>query len=69
MFGFIKKCFYTAMIFFACNVLSVNSLECVLMKNQECKITRDNVLLDPRQRMFNHLNNLIFEKVNFGPKI
>ena len=31
--------------------------------------TRDNVLLDPRQRLFNHLNNLIFEKVNFGPKI
>ena len=33
------------------------------------KKTRDNVLLDPRQRLFNHLNILIFKKVNFGPKI
>ena len=31
--------------------------------------TRDNVLLDPEQRLFNLLNNLIFEKVNFGPKM
>ena len=31
--------------------------------------TRGNVLLDPWQRLFNHLNNLIFEKVNFGFKI
>ena len=30
--------------------------------------TRGNVLLDPRQRLFNDLNNLIFEKVNLGPK-
>ena len=33
MFGFIKKCFFTAMTFFSCNVLNVN-----LMNNQECKI-------------------------------
>ena len=25
--------------------------------------------MNPRQRLFNHLNNLIFDKVNFGPKI
>ena len=25
--------------------------------------------MDPRQRLFNHLNNLIFEKVHFGRKI
>ena len=31
--------------------------------------TRDKVLLDPREQLFNHLNNLMFEKVNFGPKI
>ena len=33
MFGFIK----TAMTFFSFNVLSVNSLECISMKNQQCK--------------------------------
>ena len=30
--------FFTAMTFFSCNVLNVNSLECVSMNNQECKI-------------------------------
>ena len=39
MFGFIKKVFFTAMSFFSWSVLlKVNSLECVLMNNQECKI-------------------------------
>ena len=36
MFRFIKKCFFTAMTFF--NLSDVNSLECVLMNNHECKI-------------------------------
>ena len=35
MFRFIKKCFFTTMIFF--NLSSVNSLECVSMNNQKCK--------------------------------
>ena len=38
MFGFIKKCFFTAMTSFTCNVLNVNPLKCVSMNNQECKI-------------------------------
>ena len=38
MFGFMKKVFFTAMTFFSSNVLNVNSLECVSMRNQECKI-------------------------------
>ena len=33
-----KKCLFTAMTFFSFNVLSVNPLKCVSMKNQECKI-------------------------------
>ena len=37
MFGFAKKIFVSAMMFFSCNVLNVNSLECVSMSNQECK--------------------------------
>ena len=35
MFGFIKKVFFVTMTFL---VSSVNSLECVSMNNQECKI-------------------------------
>ena len=34
MFRFIKKYFFTAMTFFSCNVLNVNSLESVSMNNQ-----------------------------------
>ena len=37
MFGFIKKVFIAAMTFFSFNVLSVNSLECISINNQECK--------------------------------
>ena len=38
MFGFIKKVFFTAMTFFGSNVLNIDSLKCVSMNNQECKI-------------------------------
>ena len=38
MFGFIKKVFFTAMAFFSFNVLSVDSLEFISMKTQECKV-------------------------------
>ena len=38
MLGFIKKCIFTAMNFFSLIVLNVNSLECVSMNNQKCKI-------------------------------
>ena len=38
MFGFIKKCFFATMMFFHCNVVSVNPLECVSINNQEWKV-------------------------------
>ena len=38
MFGFIKKCFFTAMTIIGSSVLDVNTLKCVLMNNQECKM-------------------------------
>ena len=38
MLRFIKKYFFTAITFFSFNVLDVNSLKCVSMNNQECKI-------------------------------
>ena len=38
MFGFIKKVFVAAMTFINFNLSNVNSLECVSVNNQECKI-------------------------------
>ena len=39
-FGFIKKSFFTAVIFIGCNVSNINPLKCVSMNNQECKIIK-----------------------------
>ena len=44
--------FFTAMIFFSCNVLNVNSLECVSMKNQECKIRSEIINVNTNEPMF-----------------
>ena len=38
IFGFVKQIFVSAMVFFGCNVSSVNSSKCISMNNQECKI-------------------------------
>ena len=50
MFGFIKKCFFTAMTFFILS--NVNSLECVSMNNQECKIRNERINLNTNEPMF-----------------
>ena len=49
---FIKKCFFTAITFFSYNILNVNSLECVSMNNQECKIKTDIINLSTNEPMF-----------------
>ena len=33
MFGFVKQIFVSAMMFFGCNLSSVNSLKCISMSN------------------------------------
>ena len=38
MFGFVKQIFISAMMFFGCNLSSVNPLKCISMNNQECKV-------------------------------
>ena len=38
MFGFVKRVSFVVITFFSFEPLNVNSLECILMKNQECKI-------------------------------
>ena len=38
MSRFIKQIFFSAMIFFSCNLSNVNPLKWVSMSNQECKV-------------------------------
>ena len=38
MFGFTKNVFVVSVTFLDYNVLNVNSLKCVSMNNQECKV-------------------------------
>ena len=52
MLRYIKKCFFTVIKFFIFNVLNVNSLECVSMNNQECKIRSEIINLNTNEPMF-----------------
>ena len=52
MLGFIKKCFFHRNNFFSYNALSVNSLECVSMNNQECKIRSEIISLNTNEPIF-----------------
>ena len=38
MFGFIKICFFTTMMFFGCILSSINPLKSISLNNQECKV-------------------------------
>ena len=46
MLRYIKKSFFTAIRFFSSNVLHVNSLTCVSMNNQECKLRPEIIKLN-----------------------
>ena len=52
MFGFIKKCFFTAITFFSYSMLNVNFLECASMNNQECKIRSEINNVNNNEPMF-----------------
>ena len=52
MFGFIKKCFFTAITFFSYNTLNVNSLECVSINNQECKVRSEIINVNTNEATF-----------------
>ena len=43
--------FFTAMTFFSCKVLNINSLECVSMNNQECKIRSEIISVNTNDPM------------------
>ena len=52
MFKFLKRIFVSPMMFFGCNLLSANSLECVSISNQECKVRADIVNVDSNKPIF-----------------
>ena len=52
MFGFIKKMFFTEMTLFISNILNVNSLECVSMNNQGCKIRSEITIVNTNEPVF-----------------
>ena len=47
-----KQIFVSAMMFFSCNLSSVNPLECVSMNNQECKVGPEIVNVNSKEPMF-----------------
>ena len=44
--------FFTAITFFSYNILNVNSLECLSMSNQECKIRPEIINVNANEPMF-----------------
>ena len=52
MFGFVKRIFVSTMMFFGCNLSSVNPLECVSMNNQECKVKPEIVNFNSNEPVF-----------------
>ena len=52
MIGLIKKAFISAMAFFNFNLSNLNSLECISMNNQECKIRTEIIGVNTNEPMF-----------------
>ena len=48
--------FFTTIMFFVCNVLSVNPLKCVSMNNQECKVRSEMININSNKSLFYHYN-------------
>ena len=52
MFKFLKQVFVSVMMFFGCNLSSVNSLKRVSMNNQECKVRPEIVNVNSDEPVF-----------------
>ena len=48
----LKNVFFTAITFFNYNTFNVNSLECVSMNNQGCKIRSEIIIVNTNEPMF-----------------
>ena len=56
MFKFVKRVFFSAMMFFGYNLSSVNPLECVSIDNQKCKVRPEMVNLYSNEPLFYSFN-------------
>ena len=52
IFKFIKQIFFSTLIFFGYNLSNVNSLECVSINNQECKVRPEIVNVNSNEPIF-----------------
>ena len=52
MFGFVKRIFVSAMVFFGFNLSGINPLECVSISNQECKVRPEIVNVNSNEPIF-----------------
>ena len=52
MFEFLKRIFVSAMMFFGCNLSSMNTLKCVSINNQECKVRPEIVNINSNEPVF-----------------
>ena len=48
----VKQIFVSTMIFFDCNISSVNSSKCISMNNQECKIRPEIININSNEPLF-----------------
>ena len=61
MFGFVKRIFVSTVMFFGCNLSSINPLECVSINNQECKVRPEIVNVNRNEPV---LYLLVLKQVN-----
>ena len=52
MFGFVKRVFGLAIMFFGCNLSCGNLLKCVSIKNQKCKVRPEIVNFNSNEPIF-----------------
>ena len=52
MFGFLKRIFVSAIMFFGCKLSSINPLECVSTNNQECIVRPEIVNVNSNEHIF-----------------
>ena len=52
MFRFVKQIFVSAIMFFGCNLSSVNPLKCVSINNQVCKLRPETVNVNSNEPLF-----------------
>ena len=52
MFEFVKQTFISVMMFFSCNLPSVNSLKCISMNNRKCTVRPQIVNVNGDDPMF-----------------